>query len=136
MKKMFLMFTHKLTPEQIQDASTNLLVDEFVYLTSELQQRWGNVPPEIDELSLKSYLEPFCEWLEDANEKDFVLIQGDYGASYCMVQYALRKGLYPVYATTKREAVETVLSDGTVKTERLFRHCRYRNYNFIEKKQS
>jgi len=120
------MFTHKLTPEQIQDASANLLVDEFVYLTDELQQRWSNVPPDI--VSLTDYLKPFEEWLDSANLEDYVLVQGDYGATYQMVEYALDKGLCPIYATTKREAVETVLSDGTVKTERLFRHCRYRNY--------
>jgi len=125
---MFLLFSHKLTQEQIQDAQNNLLVEEFVHLPNELQQRWTNVPPEFDNVGLQNYLEPFCEWLDEANVGDFVLIQGDFGATYQMVECAFSKRLIPVYATTKREAVETVLPDGTVKVERLFKHCIFRRY--------
>jgi len=126
MKRMYLLFSHKLTQEQIEDAKNNLLVDEFVHLPADLQELWGNMPPDI--ISLKYYLEPFRKWLNDANAQDYVLVQGDYGATYRMVEYALKKGLYPIYATTKREVVETTLPDGSIKTERIFKHCQFRHY--------
>jgi len=35
--KLFLLFSHKLTDEQIKDAKDNLGIDEFIYLLKDLQ---------------------------------------------------------------------------------------------------
>jgi len=60
--KMFLLFSHKLTDEQIKDAKSNLGVDEFVYLPDDLQNKFSNVPPEIDDI--KEYTKDFIKFLK------------------------------------------------------------------------
>jgi hypothetical protein len=44
-----------------------------------------------------------------------VLIEGDFGACYLMVRFALEKGLVPLYSTTRREAEERYDADGSVR---------------------
>ena len=50
MNKMYLLFSHKLTNEQIDDANTNLKVYDFVSLPETLQTLWSNIPPELENL--------------------------------------------------------------------------------------
>ena len=42
MKKLLLLFSHKLTKEQIKDARENLQISNFIYLSEELQNKWSN----------------------------------------------------------------------------------------------
>ena len=124
--KMFLLFSHNLTDDQINDARENLKVDKFIYLPKELQNIWSNIPPEIEDIT--DYLKPIKEFLKNnANDGDYVLIQGDFGATYNMVNYAFENNLIPIYATTKR-VVKEVIEDGKVITIREFKHCRFRKY--------
>ena len=64
----------------------------------------------------------------NAKEKDFVLIQGDFGACYLMVNFALESGLVPVYSTTRREAVEEYGENGSIRITHHFRHVMFREY--------
>jgi hypothetical protein len=124
---LFLLFNHNLTDEQKQDALVSLSVTRIVELPSDLKAQWSNVPPEIPEL--KIYVEPVKNWLySQAQKGDYVLIQGDFGASYIMVNYAFEKGLIPVYATTKRQIIEERENVGSVKVTRHFRHEIFRKY--------
>ncbi|AAB99695.1 TPA: hypothetical protein HA335_02195 [Methanocaldococcus jannaschii] len=127
MPKMFLLFSHKLTDDQINDARKNLKVDEFIYLPKELQELWSNIPPDVDDID--NYLKPIKEFLEKhAKPNDYVLIQGDFGATYKMVNFAIDKNLIPIYSTTKRIAKD-IYKDGKIITIRKFKHCRFRKYN-------
>jgi hypothetical protein len=124
---MFLLFSHRLTAEKRDDANKSFGVEQFISLPRDLQELWGNIPTKNE--SISSYLSPLKSWLkENASKNDFILIQGDFGATYIMVNYCFSQGLQPVYATTKREVVERSLPDGTVKTERLFKHQIFRRY--------
>ena len=126
MKKMFLLFSHKLTPAQIEDAKQNLKVDEFIYLPKELQQIWSNIPPEKE--SLNKLLKPLKKYLKkNVNPNDCVLIQGDFGAVYEMVNYAKKLDTIALYATTKREFSEKKIDDKIVKTS-IFSHILFREY--------
>nr|WP_250543651.1 CRISPR-associated protein Csx20 [Methanocaldococcus lauensis] len=123
---MFLLFSHNLTDDQIKDAKENLKVDKFIYLPKELQNIWSNIPPEVEDIT--DYLKPIKEFLKNnANDGDYVLIQGDFGATYNMVSYAFENNLIPIYATTKR-VVKEVIENGKVITIREFKHCRFRKY--------
>jgi len=127
MSKMLLLFSHELTKEQKEDASTTLNIDEFVLMAPDLQKLWKDIPPTLP--SLSNYLEPFRKWIkENASYGDFALIQGDFGAVYSMVTFAFSAGLIPVYATTEREVVVKQMQDNTVKSERIFRHKIFRRY--------
>ena len=124
--KMFLLFSHKLTDEQIKDAKSNLGVDEFVYLPDDLQNKFSNVPPEIDDI--KEYTKDFIEFLENSAKKgDFVLIQGDFGVVYNVVDFCKKNDLIAIYSTTKRVVKEKKENGKIVKISE-FRHIKFRKY--------
>lgn len=124
---LFLLFNHRLTPDQEQDAAISLGVRDRVSLPADLGELWRQIPPELSELG--DYLKPVREWLSsEAKAHDYVLIQGDFGACFLMVKFALEQGLIPVYATTKREAVEEHQPDGSVKMTHRFQHGQFRKY--------
>jgi len=125
MKRMFLLFSHKLTDEQIEDAKKSFGVDEFIYLPQNLQEIWSNIPPEVEDI--KPLLEDIKQFLkENAKTGDIVLIQGDFGAVVEMVEF-IRFWLLPVYATTKRISKE-IEKDGKIVKVSEFRHVRFRKY--------
>ncbi len=126
-KKALLLFSHTLTQGQVEELERDWGVEVIEPLYPELQELWSSVPPHLD--SLSQYLEPVLKWMgEMGTPGDVVVVQGNYGASYLAVNRAFDLGLIPVYATTKREMMETHLPDGSVRQERVFRHVRFRVY--------
>ena len=126
MKKIFLLFSHNLTQIQIDDAKNNLDIEKFVSLSQDLQELWSNIPSDL--IFIKEYLLPFKNFLtENSNFGDVVLIQGDFGAVYQMVNFANDLGLKAVYATTTRVIEEIVIDEKTVKKS-IFEHRRFREY--------
>lgn len=127
MPALFLLFNHRFTAAQKVAAREQLGVERISVLPAELQPIWGQIPPDL--LELTGYLKPICSWLAgQATPGDYVLIQGDFGATYLMVRFALEHGLIPVYATTSRQALEEHLPDGTVKLLHYFQHQMFRRY--------
>jgi hypothetical protein len=124
---LFLIFNHHFTPAQEADARASLGVDRIVVMPDEIRRVWSNVPPDLPEIN--EYLAPVREWLSrNAAAGDYVLIQGDFGATCLMVASALEEGFAPVYSTTSREAVEEHQPDGSVRMTHRFRHVRFREY--------
>jgi hypothetical protein len=104
-----------------------LTVTKIVLPPEELRSLWAAIPP--DSPTLKDILVPVCSWLEKQSAAgDFILIQGEFGACYLLVQHALEFGLVPVYSTTERHAREKHLPDGRVQLEHTFDHVRFRRY--------
>ncbi|MDX1909429.1 MAG: CRISPR-associated protein Csx20 [Bacteroidia bacterium] len=123
----FLLFNHRLSPEQEADARKSLDVNNFTYLPDDLQALWSQVPPEPE--TLHAHVAPVLHWLDThAQAGDVVMVQGDYGVTWIAVNHCLSKGYLPVYGTTGRQTVETPQPDGSVKIERVFRHVRFRRY--------
>lgn len=127
MPNLFLLFNHQLTAAQRAAAGSDLGVRQIIHPPPEVRSIWSNIPPE--ETSIFSFLAPVRSWLEaEAGPGDFVLIQGDFGACYLMVNFAFEKGLVPVYSTTSRVAREERQADGGVRLVHTFNHVRYRKY--------
>lgn len=127
MKRMALLFSHDLTKEQIKEANERFNVVEFIKLPEKLQVKWSNVPPEgeLNEL----YFDDFKKFIEEnLKEGDFVLIQGDFGATLYMVNWAFKKRFVPVYATTVRKYESFKDEDGSVKNIHYFKHVNFRLY--------
>ncbi|WP_207669336.1 CRISPR-associated protein Csx20 [Fonticella tunisiensis] len=125
--KMLLLFSHILTQDQKVDAIKKLNIDEFIYLPEELQNIWSNINPygelEIDKLNkIKEFIK------KNIDKGDYILIQGDFGAVYHMVNFAKKEGFVPVYSTTKRAHKESTLDDNTVESIKLFKHVCFRRY--------
>lgn len=123
--KLFLLFSHSLVKEQIEDAKISLNVDEFINLPNDLQAKFSQIPADFNEKELIKYAQPFFKYLNKNAEKgDFVLVQGDFGLVFLLVNFCLDKGFVPIYATTKRDVI--VDKDG-LKTS-IFKHVRFRKY--------
>lgn len=126
MRKMALLFSHKLNQQQIDDAIESYDIDEFVYLDDEMQSIFSNIPADIENIA--DYLIALQIFLLDNLKKsDVVLIQGDYGITYNMVNFAKYMGYIPVYATTKRESIECIVDGKTIK-QSIFKHVKFREY--------
>lgn len=127
MKSLFPFFNHSLTNEQKEHARAILGVERFIEVPEELIRLWGEVPAEKE--ALLSWIQPVFTWLREHGEKgDYVLIQGEFGAVYLMVRFALAKGYIPIYATTERHAMEKRMDDGSIRLEHVFRFVRFREY--------
>ena len=124
---LFLLFNHKLTPIQERDAFVSLAVKQIKNPPPDLQAMWSQIPPDLP--GIEGYLRPIKEWLKGASKQgDYVLIQGDFGACFIMVNFAFSLGLIPVYSTTERVAVERQGDNGTVKLIHQFKHHIFRRY--------
>lgn len=127
MTTLFLIFNHTFTTIQKEDALISLGVDRIVDMPDDYKKIWRTIPPDLK--SIDEYLEPVQAWLRlNSKRGDFVLIQGDFGACYIMVNYAFKIGLIPLYSTTERKFKEEVLKDGSVRLTHQFRHRIFRRY--------
>lgn len=126
-RTLILLFNHQLTPDQEFDARKMLSITKVVEPPKALRELWANLPPDLDELD--AYLEPIKQWLTThSTPGDYVLVQGDFGATYLLVNFAFERGLVPVYSTTQREASEELQPDGSLKLTHRFSHKRFRKY--------
>lgn len=125
MARLFLLLSHRLTPEQISDARATFGVSEFVEFDSKLMAKWASVPPQIGDLN--EFLAEFKEALNQARAGDFALIQGEFGATHAMVNYAKSIGVKPIHATTLKDSKE-IIQDGKIKKISIFKHVRFREY--------
>ena len=124
---LILLFNHRLTQAQEADARSSLGVGSIVAAPPEISTIWAGIPPAAD--AIAATLDPVVNWLAtEGNPGDFVLIQGDFGATYLMVNAAIRLGLIPVYSTTQRQAVEEHKPDGSVHIGHIFSHVQFRRY--------
>ncbi|MDU1443549.1 MAG: CRISPR-associated protein Csx20 [Clostridium cochlearium] len=127
MNKMFLLFSHELTEGQIKEAENRFKIEKFIYLTDELQKLWSNIPPEgeLDE----TYIKEFKDFISSKSEKgDYILIQGEFGMTYNMVQWSFKKGYIPIYASSKRVYKYIQKEDGTIENIHIFKHVNFRRY--------
>ena len=131
MPKLFLIFSHKLTDHQVKDAEETLGIEEFTYMPDYLQTQWSNVNP-CGDLPVELFHQ-LKQWLiENAASEDYLLIQGDFGATYITVNMAFELGLIPVYATTERISKEIANKNGEIERKQIFKHVCYRKYNKLE----
>ncbi|QCT95320.1 hypothetical protein FE773_08980 [Caminibacter mediatlanticus TB-2] len=124
--KFFLFFSHSLTNQQIKDVYRTFGDVEIVNLPDNLRFKLSNVPPEIDDLG--EYVKDFEKYLlENSTSGDLVLIQGEFGLVYRLVEFSKSISLIPIYATTKRITKE-IIKDGKVVKISEFKHIRFRRY--------
>jgi len=123
MAKMFVLLSHCLTPKQKQDAYLRLHIEDIVLIKWDA---WSSIPVECADIS--SYIKPLKAMIrEQARAGDYILVQGDFGATIKIVQFSWDLGLIPLYATSTRKSVEKTIGDKVI-TTREFEHVRYRKY--------
>lgn len=126
MRKFIVLMSHDMSDIQKNDAYENLKVTEIIEAPSEIKAIWGNVDP-ISDLDI-SKLDKVISWIKNISEKgDYILVQGEFGATFYIVDYCFKSNLIPVYATSIRRVEETREGD-RVLTNRVFVHEGYRQY--------
>jgi hypothetical protein len=126
-----LFFSHALTSEQVSDAQRSLGAVGIVPLPADLQVVFSNVPADLE--SLRAYAQPLLSYIDAKTAVgDHLLIQGDFGMTNLLVSYCLHNQRVPIYATTERQSIDEVQADGSIKTQRIFRHKRFRKYEVFE----
>lgn len=125
MKKLYLLFSHKLTTDQINDAKDKLNIKEYIYLPKDLQKIWSNIPEDD-----KSIEELFMDYIKrNASIGDYILIEGEYGIVYKMVNWTIKNNYIPIYSYTKRHYESVILDDGTIENRHYFKHIKFKKYN-------
>ena len=127
MKKLAKLLNHDLTREQQADLNKNYDIQTIIPLPADLQSIWSQVDPR-DELNYET-LDAFTAWIvENLNVGDYLIIQGEYGLTFCLVDFALNKGFVPIYATTERIYAETRKQDGSIENKHIFKHVTFKEY--------
>ena len=125
--KAFCLLNHPLTKNQENELLDKYSCDKIIYPSKELAAAWSQIPavPEND----RSVIKLVTAWLSSAEEKDVLVIQGEFGATFIMVDYALKNKMIPLHAVTKR--VETEQRDGEiVHRQYVFEHVCFRRYEY------
>lgn len=125
-KNCMVMLSHNLLDEQICELRKDFKVNNIIYLENELKVAWANINPreEID----KNLIARFEKEIKNKTQiGDFVIIQGEWGITFKMVNICLSLGRIPIYATTERTVSEKNI-DGKVEIKKEFRHVMFRRY--------
>ena len=127
MPKAFCLLNHMLTQNQIAELKERFDITEIVYPSEELSKKWAQIPPsrELDFSIVKSVV----EYLNSASTGDILIIQGETGASFMLVDYALKKHLVTIYAVTARVSKEVAAGEQVVK-QNVFEHVCFRQYAY------
>lgn len=120
---MFVLINHNLTEEQKDQALRVFGVENIVNITDDA---WSSINPS-DENILGALSVYKKELMLEAKAGDILLVQGDFGATYNMINFAKNIGLKTIYATTKR-VVQELIIDGKSVTKREFKHEKFREY--------
>ncbi|MDX2305782.1 MAG: CRISPR-associated protein Csx20 [Microscillaceae bacterium] len=127
MLTLHLLFSHSLIPDQIEDAKSKLQITGFQALPIDLQKHFSHVPPDLEDLT--EYVQPLKDWLlQHTKSGDFVLIHGDFGLVCHLANFCKQNALIPIYATTERKSIEIPQEDGSIVTQRIFKHTLFRKY--------
>lgn len=127
MPALYLLFSHYLTEEQEKEAEEALGINEIYYLPDNLQVLWSQIPPELPIVG--DYIQPIKEWLKCRVQKgDYLLVQGDFGATYLLVKWAFSVDCIPIYATTQRKVRTETHESKEIIINRTFAHVRFRKY--------
>jgi hypothetical protein len=91
---------------------------------------WADIDPH-GELNL-SFASSVVAWVRAvAPVGSPVVVQGEAGMTFEVVNRLIVAGYVPVYATSERKVIETVLPDGSTETRRIFEHVQFRAYPMI-----
>lgn len=130
MTKMFLVFSHKLLKSQKEEAILRFNVEEFVKLPNSLQNKWSIISPQGD--IAKGYLDGIINFVNsNKSEKNYALVEGEYGLTYAMVRWCMKNDVIPLYATTKRIYRSSYNIDGSINGTHVFKHVTFRVYKNI-----
>lgn len=125
--KIFVIMSHVLTEKQMQELQSRFSPQEIIPLPEHLKQIWSNIPPEGPWND--RWLADIFSWLEaQLAPGAMAIVQGEFGATFSLVNWLQRRGHSVYYSTTERKAVERKTEDGSIIVQRTFDHVCFRKY--------
>jgi len=127
MPDIFCLLNHKLTSRQEEELQNSFGANCIKYSSPEVIELWSKISTGRN--LLRDHLKPFTDCLREARAGDIVVLQGEFSATFAMVDYSLLKGLIPVCAVTKRIAQEKREGERVYRTY-IFEHVCFRRYRY------
>jgi hypothetical protein len=127
MKKAYVLLNHELTLKQVEELKQKFLVDKIVYPPKEITVSWLQINPEGENCRI---IKNVILWLKNTNKNDVLIVQGEFGSTFMIVDFALKNNLIPLYATTKRIAKENIEGE-IVHREYIFEHVCFKEYKYF-----
>lgn len=126
MPKTFCLLNHQLTDNQKRELSEKYAAQEVIYPPAEISQLWSQIAPETERSEISRKI---IQWLvaQNAQAADLFIIQGEFGATFMLVDYALKNKMIALYATSRRVSKEVVEGE-TVRKEFSFEHIMFKEY--------
>lgn len=129
MSKTFCLLNHALTQKQLAELKENFNSSDVVYPDENIAKQWSQILPE---KSNDEVIFAVTKWLQcNATPGDLFIIQGEFGSTFTLVDFALKNELVPLYATTRRVAKE-FRSGETVRREYVFEHICFKKYQYFK----
>lgn len=126
MRKVYCLLNHNLSEKQISELKEKFHAEEIIYPTEELSKKWSQIPT--TERIDRSLIETVVLWLFASGKNDCLIVQGEMGSTFMLVDYALKNGLIPLHAVSERKTVEKKDEDGTSVKTAIFEHVCFRKY--------
>ena len=130
MPKVYCLLNHELTEKQIAELKMEFNCEEIVYPTEDVKNIWSQIST--SKILDKEIISKITTWLQTAKKDDVLIVQGEFGSTFMIVDYALKNGLIPVHAVTKRIAKETREGE-IVHRAYVFEHVCFRKYEYFRK---
>ncbi|MBQ4013833.1 MAG: hypothetical protein II610_01065 [Treponema sp.] len=128
MSKTYCLLNHELTQNQLLELKEKFGASEIIYPSEALSKKWSQIPA-VEKLDI-TVINDVIEWLSSAKAGDALIAQGEFGATFMIVDYALKRGLAPLYAVTKRVASER--REGEIVSKNyIFEHVCFRRYEYF-----
>lgn len=120
-KKVLALISHKILPEQEQELKNRFEIVDIKFLPENLQQIWSNVL--YDDKYYTNLNEIIDYMLSILNEEDYVIVQGNWGYVYKLVEEAKKNKIIPLYAFSVRDSSEDIINGEVVKITKFKHQC-------------
>ncbi|GBU24447.1 hypothetical protein R83H12_01077 [Fibrobacteria bacterium R8-3-H12] len=129
MPKSYILLNHTLTDKQKRELKEIFGASDIILPPQEISDFWQQIPTDA-EIS-EELLEPILKWLLTAKNGDILVIQGEFGSTFAIADWALGRGLTALHSVTERVATES--RDGeVVQRSYVFEHVRFRKFVYLE----
>lgn len=128
MTKVFVLLNHELTENQNKELLEEFEVSDIIYPSKNILDFWSNISCS-KKLDIDTLKKNICSWLrQEAKENDYVIVQGEFGATFFVVDFCFQNYLIPIYSTSKRIYKEVNNNDGSISRTHVFKHECFRKY--------
>ncbi|GAB4172021.1 MAG: CRISPR-associated protein Csx20 [Calditrichia bacterium] len=126
-KTCLIIINHRILNSQEMELRQLFNVKQLQFLPESLSELWKNIPADEDNeliglTQLKDYM------LKVTKENDLVWIQGDFGATFYLVNVCFNFNRIPIYAFSLRKSTEKQLLGNSISKQSVFEHITFKKY--------